>query len=497
MSETPEELKARIAAIKAKMAGGAAPAPAAPATPAPAAPAAGAPAAPAAGAAAGSDMAAKIAAIKAKMAGGAAPAAPAAAAPAAAAAKPAAAPAAAAAPASEADMQARIAALKAKMEAGKGAPVKPATSGSAVSAAPAPSKPPAKAAVAGKPIWPVQPVDRTSFGEDRLYAPGTLARWFSLSGLLLLVTVVLMLRHDWVRDWKGFQAEFREIKIERGQEAVEAANKAIDPAELAKVEGELKSAQAEADAAAGKLAALTEEWNKLDGECYAKEQAFKFAKSEFDAMRYGFEEERLKNGGKAQVLAESTEKMDAKKAELDSKQADFDAAFKAREDKKAEMDALVASRTTAEKALAALTEKRDSAEKRLAKIDHNIFNDYVRNAPIADMLAPTEKIDQIVLDKLKDNYNFMYVGKIDRCTTCHVGIADASLAGPDWDKPGKRVFMAHPRLDLFVSDTSPHPMGKFGCTVCHQGRGQAVEFPRTFHVPVADAFETEAQKQER
>jgi cytochrome c551/c552 len=147
--------------------------------------------------------------------------------------------------------------------------------------------------------------------------------------------------------------------------------------------------------------------------------------------------------------------------------------------------------------LAALTESRDGLATRLAKIDHNLFNDYIRNAPIADMLAPTEKIDQIVLDKLQDNYNFMYVGKIDRCTTCHVGIADGGFSGADWDKPGQRVFMAHPRLDLFVSDTSPHPKGKFGCTVCHQGRGQAVEFPRTFHVPTADNIETEEQKEQR
>jgi cbb3-type cytochrome oxidase cytochrome c subunit len=162
----------------------------------------------------------------------------------------------------------------------------------------------------------------------------------------------------------------------------------------------------------------------------------------------------------------------------------------------AEIGALTADRTEITGRIVAMTEQRELLAKRVAKLEPGLFNT-IRNAPIADMLVPTLKIDQIVLEKLKDNYNFMYVGKIDRCTTCHVGIDDAAFAGEAWDRPGKRVYMRHPRPDLFVSDESPHPMGEFGCTVCHQGRGQAVEFPRTFHVPTADAFETEAQKAAR
>jgi cbb3-type cytochrome oxidase cytochrome c subunit len=494
MSQAPDELRARIAAIKARMTGEAAPA----APTGGAAPAAPAAAAPAAGAAAGGDMAARVAAIKAKMAGGAAPAA----APAAAAAKPAAAaaPAAAAPAASEGDMAARVAALKAKMEAGKGAPAaaRPAAAASPGSATvAAPAKPAPAKAPAGKPIWPVQPIDRTSFGEERLYPPGTLARWFSLGGVLLVVSVIIMLRHDWVRDWKDFQSEFREEKIKMGQAAVEAANAAIDQQKLAEVEAEEKAAGAEVAARSADLQRLQKEWEAIDAQLFRDEQEYKFKKSEFDAQRYEYEELRVQQGGNTAVLAESDAHMTAMKAELERLQSVYDVKYKEREDKKAEMDAMTARETAARKALAALTEQRDMAAARLERIDHNLFNDFIRNAPIADMLAPTLKIDQIVLERLKDNYNFMYVGKIDRCTTCHVGIDDPAFSGADWNKPGKRVFMAHPRLDLFVSDNSPHPKGEFGCTVCHQGRGQAVEFPRTFHVPTADAFETEAQKAER
>jgi mono/diheme cytochrome c family protein len=120
------------------------------------------------------------------------------------------------------------------------------------------------------------------------------------------------------------------------------------------------------------------------------------------------------------------------------------------------------------------------------------------------MLAPTVKIQKVVLDKLQDNYNFMYVDKIDMCMTCHISIGDPYYT--DWDPEnskennhfvGERVLNAHPRLDLFVDEKSPHPVSEFGCTVCHQGRGQAVEFERTFHTPAADAFETAGEKEER
>ncbi|MBM3984618.1 MAG: c-type cytochrome, partial [Planctomycetes bacterium] len=356
---------------------------------------------------------------------------------------------------------------------------------------------PAKAAGASKAIFPVQPVDRTSFGDDRLYGPGTLARWFAIGGAALVVTVVLMLKHDWVRDWKDIQSEFRSYKVAGAQAAVEQADAAIDKAELERLDAEAAAAEAEADARQADLARMRLEWEELDSRLFLAEQGHKFAKSEFDALRYNFEELRIAHGGDEARLATSDAEMDAMTARLAELQAGFDAAFAAREAKKAEMDAVTARATQAAKDLAALTESRDLAAARLERIGPGIFNDYIRNAPIADMLAPTLKVDQIVLEKLKDNYNFMYVGKIDRCTTCHVGIDDTAFAGAEWDEPGKRVFAAHPRLDLFVSDSSPHPKGQFGCTVCHQGRGQAVEFPRTFHMPTADAGETAAEKQAR
>ena len=44
-------------------------------------------------------------------------------------------------------------------------------------------------------------------------------------------------------------------------------------------------------------------------------------------------------------------------------------------------------------------------------------------------------------------------------------------------------YSTHPRLDLFVGSMSPHPMGQFGCTICHEGQGSATSFKWSSHMP--------------
>ena len=62
------------------------------------------------------------------------------------------------------------------------------------------------------------------------------------------------------------------------------------------------------------------------------------------------------------------------------------------------------------------------------------------------------------------------MGVVDRCTTCHQGIAQPSLAGASVPQP----FRAHPPI--------PHHVQEWGCVVCHRGQGPSTE--------VAEAHET-------
>ena len=85
-------------------------------------------------------------------------------------------------------------------------------------------------------------------------------------------------------------------------------------------------------------------------------------------------------------------------------------------------------------------------------------------------------IEQLWLPDLPINYNFRQVARFDRCTTCHVGMDRAAGGLP-------HPYRSHPRLDLFVGPSSPHPMGEFGCTICHDGQGSATAFKFASHSP--------------
>lgn len=70
-------------------------------------------------------------------------------------------------------------------------------------------------------------------------------------------------------------------------------------------------------------------------------------------------------------------------------------------------------------------------------------------------------IKQIVLDKLK---------RIDRCTTCHLGIDNNKLKYP------KQPFKSHSGQYLVW-----HPIEKYGCTICHEGQGLATNYRDAAH----------------
>ncbi len=44
-------------------------------------------------------------------------------------------------------------------------------------------------------------------------------------------------------------------------------------------------------------------------------------------------------------------------------------------------------------------------------------------------------------------------------------------------------YASHPRLDLYLGSLSPHPIDRFGCSICHQGQGSETSFKWATHTP--------------
>jgi cytochrome c1 len=60
------------------------------------------------------------------------------------------------------------------------------------------------------------------------------------------------------------------------------------------------------------------------------------------------------------------------------------------------------------------------------------------------------------------------LGVVDRCTTCHLGLNEASLADV-----AQQPFRKHPAI--------PHSLDGFGCVICHGGQGQATTIDEAHH----------------
>lgn len=58
-----------------------------------------------------------------------------------------------------------------------------------------------------------------------------------------------------------------------------------------------------------------------------------------------------------------------------------------------------------------------------------------------------------------------------------------SLASIEIRRGLPHPFTTHPRLDLYLTDSSPHPEKDMGCTICHDGQGSGTEFKWASHTP--------------
>lgn len=88
----------------------------------------------------------------------------------------------------------------------------------------------------------------------------------------------------------------------------------------------------------------------------------------------------------------------------------------------------------------------------------------VKDPHALSLAPPVEGIRQVWLQDL---------GRVDRCTTCHLGADDADFA----EVP--QPFRTHSGTWL-----TTHRPDRFGCTTCHGGQGEATTFRDAAHAPI-------------
>src|SRR6202040_3765848 len=221
-----------------------------------------------------------------------------------------------------------------------------------------------------------------------------------------------------------------------------------------------------------------------DNRLYRITADYQTAKATFDQDRYDFEAAR-QNGAdvtkKAQNVAAEERQVNDLNLQMEKTTAE-------RNEVTIELGQYTGEVTAIGKQIDEMNAEQTRLRKRLDVIAPSALKDYFRNAPLLDFMAPTLKIQQIILPNVVDDVNFIRVAKMDRCQTCHLAI----------DKKGyekyPQPFTTHPDLATYLGGSSTHPIDKVGCTVCHEGMGQSVSFRDAAHMPSSEKQQEEWEK---
>src|SRR6478736_3576145 len=295
---------------------------------------------------------------------------------------------------------------------------------------------------------------------------------FAASSLFLFLSVIWMVWDDFDREWKNTQRRFAQLEYQVTHAQLEAQRK-----------------QAEQNIAANrkKVDDLQAQLKDADNKVFRATLDYNYMKATYDQDRYDFETSR-----EADPKASSTARKQ-KNAEDEAKRlADLNLAMeKAIADKEAvqkQLGQYTGQAAAAEKQIDDMRTEQTRLGKRLDVLAPSVTKDYFRNAPLLDFMAPTIKVQQIILPNVVDDVNFIRVPKMARCQTCHLAT----------DKKGyekyPQPFTTHPDLETYLGGNSPHPIDKAGCTSCHEGMGQSVSFRDAAHSPANEKQKEEWEK---
>lgn len=334
--------------------------------------------------------------------------------------------------------------------------------------------------------------------EDYLRDPKLMHKVFCASAVTLLAVVVWMMWADYADEWRGYQRDA--LKFIAAKDRARVQEIEANPAhkeELATVDAQLSLAKQSLETQQTEIDRLQDEISQLAEQSAATMRTLRVRRAVRDVKRaeYGL---KIRDNAPAAEQEEFLAAFNAAQAAADEFEAKFaDEALKL-STAKASLASVTAARDDAEKARKALESDVARLQAAINKIEpSNPFSAFKRDLmllPIINGFNSPERVVQDWLPGLKIDLGGMSkVDRFDRCRTCHftidrieTGTEPAFPYSPHGDgKDGTYAhpFASHPRLDLFLTSTSPHPIAKFGCTVCHEGQGSGTSFQNASHTP--------------
>lgn len=285
----------------------------------------------------------------------------------------------------------------------------------------------------------------------------------SYAGLWLLCAALLVLGAIWAilddtylrRPWKSYQHGYYELAEEKERAALEEEQKKLAEKDeykalqekLAQAQAAVSTAETKAKLADAEARLVAAKIKESDADLQVR-----FVKSELEAAWYEYDH-AIEHHGNVAEKKQRRDELIAKKDEDEKAWKETQAATALIQ---AEIDEINAPVRTIQKEL-----EEHEAEMALVQVRLDNLKSVVANIE----LKPIATIQQIVLPDFDVNNFEQPVDRVDRCTSCHMGINKKGFE--DAEQP----WTTHPHRDVLMAK---HPPEKFGCTSCHDGQGVAL-----------------------
>jgi mono/diheme cytochrome c family protein len=310
---------------------------------------------------------------------------------------------------------------------------------------------------------------------------------FAASSLFLFLSVIWMVWDDFDRDWKNTQRRFAQLETQVTQANLQQAGRAVDRNKLTQLQAQQAAAQKNVADNQKKVDELQARLKEAENKLFRATTAYQTMKATYDQDRYDFEATRAADP-KSSSAAKKEKIADDEAKQLATLNLEMEKVLAEKAEVQKDLGQYTGQVVSVAKQLEEINAEQTRLQKRLVVIAPSVVKDYFRNAPLLDFMAPTLKVQQIILPNVVDDVNFIRVAKMDRCQTCHLAI----------DKKGyekyPQPFTTHPDLATYLGGSSLHPIDKTGCTVCHEGMGQSVSFRDAAHMPSNEKQKEEWEK---
>lgn len=331
---------------------------------------------------------------------------------------------------------------------------------------------------------------------------------FAVSSLALLAATVWMIVDDYDDPWRGHQRTFSKVEAAKNRAdqqvrktALAGSPVAYDETVLA-TQRELAQQTQQLHERSQDLPSLQQEAERLQDQVGLANRSVRTARADRDAARADFDL-AVRDGLSQDVLQRRKAVFDEKQQAVVQQELDLERKETARDAAVTKLEAATKERDDVAARLKQLQADVARLDSELQKLEpDNWFVSVKRRMkewPIIDAFNSHHQVVQDWLPDLHITLGMIETGRFDRCRTCHLGIdriQTGNLAAfpfgtvdssdpTDWVAQDKypQPFATHPRLDVYLSDTSPHPRAEFGCTGCHDGQGSGTSFTNVSHTP--------------